>query len=210
LWNTQEFDRRWLRIRRPTVIVGGELVMSNLEVRHDPRTNVCEAPLQLKSNCGCLLIDDFGRQQIEPAELLNRWIVPLESHCDFLTLPTGKKIQVPFEQLIIFSTNLDPAQLVDEAFLRRVPYKIFISNPTAKEFAQIFRMVSAELGFEPVEEAVGYLLKKYEKTGRPLRRCQPRDLLVQVKNACVFRGIRPQLRAELLDQAWRSYFSELS
>ena len=113
---SQEWDRRWLRIQRPTVIVGGELVMENLEVRHDARTNICEAPLQMKSNCGCLLIDDFGRQRIAPEELLNRWIVPLENSHDYLTLPTGKKIQIPFEQLIIFSTNLDPESLVDEAF----------------------------------------------------------------------------------------------
>ena len=97
----QEWDRRWIRIQRPTVMVGGELVMDNLEIRHDTRSNVCEAPLQMKSNCGCLLIDDFGRQRIQPEELLNRWIVPLESRCDFLTLPTGKKIQIPFEQLIV-------------------------------------------------------------------------------------------------------------
>src|SRR5205814_8453965 len=101
-------DRRWIKIRRPTVVVGGEMTLDNLEIRHDPRSNVSEAPLQLKSNCGCLLIDDFGRQRIEPAELLNRWIVPLEARHDFLTLATGKKIQVPFEQLIIFSTNLEP------------------------------------------------------------------------------------------------------
>ena len=106
--------------------------MENLEVRHDHRSNICEAPLQMKSNCGCLLIDDFGRQRIAPEELLNRWIVPLENSCDYLTLPTGKKIQIPFEQLIIFSTNLDPDSLVDEAFLRRVPYKIFVGDPTPR------------------------------------------------------------------------------
>ncbi len=120
----QDFDRRWIRVRRPTVCVGGELTMDNLEIRHDPVSNISEAPLQMKSNCGCLVIDDFGRQRIEPTELLNRWIVPLESRYDFLTLPSGKKIQVPFEQLIIFSTNLEPRDLVDEAFLRRIPYKI--------------------------------------------------------------------------------------
>ena len=112
----QQWDRRWIRIQRPTVVVGGELVMSNLEVRHDPRSNICEAPLQMKSNCGCLLIDDFGRQRIAPEELLNRWIIPLENQCDYLTLPTGKKIRIPFEQLILFSTNIDPKSLVDEAF----------------------------------------------------------------------------------------------
>src|SRR5262249_44762540 len=111
-------DRRWIKIVRPTVIVGGELTMDNLEIRHDPRSNVSEAPLQLKSNCGSLLIDDFGRQRINHFQLLNRWIVPLEKHYDYLTLASGKKIQVPFDQLMIFSTNLEPKDLVDEAFLR--------------------------------------------------------------------------------------------
>ncbi len=208
--STQEFDRRWLRIRRPTVIVGGELVMDNLEVRHDMRSNVCEAPLQMKSNCGCLLIDDFGRQRIEPAELLNRWIVPLENRCDFLTLPTGKKVQVPFEQMIIFSTNLEPDSLVDEAFLRRVPYKIFVDDPSDAEFIRLVNSVAESMGFAPEDEAANYLLSKYRSTNRALRRCHPRDLLKQVKNACAYRKVRPQLRAELLDQAWRSYFSELS
>ncbi len=122
--------------------------MDSLEIRHDPRSNVSEAPLQLKSNCGCLLIDDFGRQRIEPAELLNRWIVPLESRHDFLTLSTGKKIQVPFEQLIIFSTNLEPNDLVDEAFLRRIPYKIEIGDPDEAEFHHLFELYAKTFGCE--------------------------------------------------------------
>ena len=135
-----DHDRRWLKISRPTVVVGGELTMDNLELRHDPRNNVSEAPLQMKSNCGCLLIDDFGRQRIEPVQLLNRWIVPLEMRHDFLTLPTGKKLQVPFDQLVIFSTNLEPRDLVDEAFLRRIPYKIEIADPSEEEFRQLFQL----------------------------------------------------------------------
>lgn len=210
LVNTQEFDKRWIRIQRPTVVVGGELTMDNLEVRHDVRSNICEAPLQMKSNCGCLLIDDFGRQRIAPAELLNRWIVPLENRHDFLTLPTGKKIQIPFEQLIIFSTNLNPDSLVDEAFLRRVPYKIFVDDPSEEEYRKLVEDVSQKLGFETMPEAAEYLLDKYRQSGRQLRRCHPRDLLKQVRNACAYRKIKPQLRAELLDQAWRSYFSELT
>jgi predicted ATPase with chaperone activity len=209
LLNIQEFDRRWSRIQRPTVMVGGELIMENLEVRHDSRSNTCEAPLQMKSNCGCLLIDDFGRQRIAPAELLNRWIVPLENRCDYLTLPTGKKIQVPFEQLIIFSTNLNPDELVDEAFLRRVPYKIYVDNPSEEEFKTLVLEVSVSMGFAPAPEAADYLIGLYRKANRPMRRCHPRDLLKQVKNSCSYRKIRPQLKAELLDQAWRSYFSEL-
>jgi predicted ATPase with chaperone activity len=127
-------DARWIKIRRPTVIVGGEMTMDALELRYDPVSKVSEAPLQMKSNCGCLLIDDFGRQRVEPTQLLNRWIIPLESRHDFLTLSTGKKIQVPFDQLILFSTNLEPSELADEAFLRRIPYKIEIKDPSLDEF----------------------------------------------------------------------------
>lgn len=206
---TQEWDRRWQRIQRPTVVVGGELVMENLEVRHDPRSNICEAPLQMKSNCGCLLIDDFGRQRIAPEELLNRWIVPLENRCDFLTLPTGKKIQIPFEQLIIFSTNLDPDSLVDEAFLRRVPYKIFVGDPEPDEYRELIKGVTKTLGFPATPEAAEHLLNYYQQSGRNLRRCHPRDLLTQVANFCRYRKMPLTIRPEYLDQACRSYFSQL-
>lgn len=205
----QQWDRRWLRVQRPTVVVGGELVMENLEVRHDKRSNICEAPLQMKSNCGCLLIDDFGRQRIQPEELLNRWIVPLENRFDYLTLPTGKKIQVPFEQLIIFSTNLNPDQLVDEAFLRRVPYKIFVDDPSEAEYRQLVQGVAESLGFSHGAEAAEHLLAFYRQQQRPRRRCHPRDLLTQVRNYCRYRKLRPQIRPEWLDQACRSYFSQL-
>ena len=206
---SQEWDRRWLRIQRPTVVVGGELVMENLEVRHDQRSNICEAPLQMKSNCGCLLIDDFGRQRIAPEELLNRWIVPLENNCDYLTLPTGKKICIPFEQLILFSTNIDPKTLVDEAFLRRVPYKIFVDDPSPKEFCQLMKVVGKSLGFPDTPQAAEEMLKFYKATGKSIRRCHPRDLLNQVLNYCKFRKIPPTLRPEFLKQACSSYFSEL-
>jgi len=205
----QEWDKRWQRIQRPTVIVGGELVMENLEVRHDQRSNVCEAPLQMKSNCGCLLIDDFGRQRIAPEELLNRWIIPLENRIDYLTLPTGKKIQIPFEQLIIFSTNISPDEIVDEAFLRRVPYKIFVEDPDQDEFRRLMKSVSIQLGFAHVPEAAEHLLAYYQRTGKKMRRCHPRDLLLQVKSFCTYRKIEPTLRPEFLDQACRSYFSKL-
>ena len=205
----QEWDRRWIRIQRPTVVVGGELIMDNLEVRHDERSNICEAPLQMKSNCGSLLIDDFGRQRIAPEELLNRWIVPLENQLDYLTLPTGKKIQIPFEQLIIFSTNLDPESLVDEAFLRRVPYKIFVGNPEKDEFRRLMASVARQLGFPETPEAAEHVLAFYERSGREVRRCHPRDLLTQVANFCTYRKMEKTIRPEYLDQAFRSYFSAL-
>ena len=203
-----EHDRRWVRIRRPTVMVGGELTMDNLEIRHDPHSNISEAPLQMKSNCGCLLIDDFGRQRIEPAELLNRWIVPLESRVDFLTLSTGKKIQVPFEQLIIFSTNLEPSDLVDEAFLRRIPYKIEIGDATEEEFHRLFELCANSFKCECRHDVVDYLLQKhYRPSGRALRRCHPRDLLGQILNYCTYNGLPMEMRPEHFDRVVKSYFT---
>lgn len=203
-----EHDPRWTAIRRPTVVVGGELTMSNLEIRHDPFSNVSEAPLQLKSNCGCLLIDDFGRQRIEPRELLNRWIIPLENRVDYLTLATGRKFQVPFEQLIIFSTNLEPADLVDDAFLRRIPYKIEIGDATEQEFHDIFRLYCDQYGCEYRPDVVDYLLTKhYHPLGRPLRRCQPRDLLNQIRNYCRYYDRTLEMRPEYFDHVVRSYFT---
>lgn len=204
-------DERWIKIRRPTVVVGGELTMDALEVRHDPTTNVSEASLQLKSNCGCLLIDDFGRQRINPTELLNRWIVPLENRHDFLTLSTGKKIQVPFDQLIIFSTNLEPTDLADDAFLRRIPYKIEVGDPSLEEFRALFEVFCGKNECEYCPEAVDYLVQThYRPHNRPLRRCQPRDLLAQINNYCVYNEAPIELRPDLIDRVVRSYFTAVS
>ncbi|MDZ4852565.1 MAG: AAA family ATPase [Pirellulaceae bacterium] len=204
---SREHDRRWIRIRRPTVVVGGELTLDNLEVRHDARSNISEAPLQLKSNCGCLLIDDFGRQRVAPAELLNRWIVPLESKIDYLTLATGKKISVPFEQTILFSTNLQPESLVDEAFMRRVPYKIEIGDPSLAEFMELFRRACESLSMHWRPDVIEkFVEKQYRAVGRPLRRCHPRDLLAQVTALSAYHGERPELRMDYLDMAVRNYF----
>ena len=201
-------DRRWIKIRRPTVVVGGELTMDSLEIRHDPNSNVSEASLQMKSNCGCLLVDDFGRQQIEPQQLLNRWIVPLENRVDFLTLSTGKKIQVPFEQLIIFSTNLEPTDLVDEAFLRRIPYKVEVADPTEKEFHELFQMYCKKMHCEYRADLVDYLIKTHFRPhGRRMRRCHPRDLLNQISNFCTYNDLKLELRKEYLDLVVTSYFT---
>ena len=151
LLDCTDHDRRWVHIRRPTIVAGGELRMEDLEIRYDPVTKVSEAPLQLKSNLGSFLIDDFGRQRMQPVELLNRWIVPLEKRYDFLSLANGKKVRVPFDQLIIFSTNLEPKQLVDEAFLRRIPYKIHAADPSEAEFRQMIEMFAPKLGFEAID-----------------------------------------------------------
>ena len=202
------YDRRWIKIKRPTVIVGGELTMDGLEIRYDPHSNVSEAPLQMKSNCGCLLIDDFGRQRIEPAQLLNRWIVPLENRVDYLTLSTGRKIQVPFEQLIIFSTNLDPHELVDEAFLRRIPYKIEVGNPDEEEFHQLFEIYARQFDCEYRPDAVDRLIEKhYRQPGRPMRRCHPRDLLQQIRNYCAYNDLPMEMCDGYFDRVAKNFFS---
>jgi predicted ATPase with chaperone activity len=202
------YDRRWIRVRRPTVVVGGELTMDSLEIRHDSVTNVSEAPLHMKSNCGCLVIDDFGRQRASPEELLNRWIIPLENRHDFLTLRTGKKIQVPFEQLIIFSTNLDPADLVDEAFLRRIPYRIEVTDPSEEEFHQLFRLSAEKFSCSYDADAVSHLLRTYyQPEGRALRRCHPRDLLQQVRNYCTFNSLPLEMLPEYFDHVAQSFFT---
>jgi hypothetical protein len=200
-------DRRWVRIRRPVVMVGGELTLDQLDLTFNPLTKFYEAPIQMKANGGVFLVDDFGRQRIRPQELLNRWIVPLESRIDYLTLHTGKKFQVPFDVLIVFATNLDPKSLADEAFLRRIPYKIPIVNPTPDEYTRIFELNCRrmQLRFHPV--IVQYLQRRhYEPTGRPLRACHPRDLLEQVIALCRYRGVPPAITRDLLDRACQTYF----
>jgi predicted ATPase with chaperone activity len=204
-----DFDRRWVRIRRPTIVAGGELRMEDLEIHYDPTTKVSEAPLQLKSNLGTFLIDDFGRQRMQPIELLNRWIVPLEKRYDFLSLANGKKVRVPFDQLIVFSTNLEPKQLVDEAFLRRIPYKINATDPTEPTFRKMIDIFAPKLGFAEINHsAVDYLVEHhYRRIGRPFRCCQPRDLLLQVRNYCIYNGLPLELKPEYFDFAAKNYFT---
>jgi predicted ATPase with chaperone activity len=210
LLRNADFDRRWVRIQRPTVVVGGELTMDNLELKHNAISNVSEASLQLKSNCGCLLIDDFGRQRVDPVALLNRWIVPLENNVDYLTLANGKKIEVPFEQLIIFSTNLEPSKLADDAFLRRIPFKIELGNPTNEEFHTLWRLVADKQSIHCPPEMIDYLIRKHYTTcSRPLRRCHARDLLEQIQNYCEYNELRPTVSEEYLDYAVRTYFTSL-
>jgi hypothetical protein len=200
-------DRRWIRIRRPVVIVGGELTLDMLDLTFNPLARFYEAPLQLKANGGIFLVDDFGRQRMRPEDLLNRWIVPLESRVDYLTLHTGKKFQVPFDVLTVFATNLDPASLADEAFLRRIPYKIPVEDPTLEQFTRILEMNCRrrDMVFHPVMAA--YLHRQhYVPTNRPLRACHPRDLLDQVTALCRYRGQEPTLNRENLDAACAAYF----
>ncbi|MHC4442677.1 MAG: AAA family ATPase [Planctomycetota bacterium] len=204
----EQMDQRWLRIKRPTIVAGGELVMDDLEIQYNHHTKISEASMQLKSNCGTLVIDDFGRQRVNPFELLNRWIVPLEKRYDFLALANGQKIQVPFTQLLIFATNLEPSDLVDEAFLRRIPYKISVDDPTEEEYHELFGMECRQVGFEYSREVVDYVLDEhYRKADRPLRRCHPRDFIMLIKNHCQFRGQLLELTKENIDFAVNVYFT---
>lgn len=200
-------DRRWVRIRRPVVIVGGELTLDMLDLTFNPIGKFYEAPIQLKANGGVFLVDDFGRQRIRPQELLNRWIVPLESRVDYLTLHTGKKFQVPFDTFVVFATNLDPDDLADEAFLRRIPYKIPIEDPTVAQFTRIFELNCRRRQLPFHQVIVAYLQRRhYMPTGRPMRSCHPRDLLDQITAMCRYRGIEPTITRELIDAACGAYF----
>jgi predicted ATPase with chaperone activity len=205
---TEEVDKRWVRIVRPTIVVGGELTMEHLEINFNHVTGISEAPVQLKSNCGTLVIDDFGRQRISVTELLNRWIVPLEKRYDYLRASNGKKIQVPFDQLVIFSTNLEPKDLVDDAFLRRIPYKIEVPNPTREEFTKLFEIIAPKMGFEFQRSLIENLIEKhYVPVNRPFRNCHPRDLLLQIKNYCLYKKTPMRLSDQGFDFACDNYFS---
>lgn len=210
LAESNQMDKRWLRCMPPVVITGGELSLQDLDLAWSDTNRFYEAPLQLKANGGMLLIDDFGRQQMSPKDLLNRWIVPLEERLDFLTFQTGKKFAVPFETLIIFSTNLDPEALVDDAFLRRIRHKLGIDNPTEKQFYEIFITACDERGIKFDKNVFIHLLREYYlSVGRPMKACHPRDLLDQLTDFATYRGERPAMTLELIDRAARSYFAEL-
>jgi len=200
-------DRRWVLCQRPQVVVGGELIMEQLELIFDPIAKVYEAPYQLKANGGLFLIDDFGRQKCRPQDLLNRWIVPLEKKVDYLALQTGKKLQMPFDVLIVFSTNLSPKDLVDDAFLRRIRHKLEVPNPTPDEFREIFKIVCKAKKIPYSDDGLRYLIQEhYLKVRRDLRACHPRDLCDQMLDEAKYRGIAPIMTRELIDRACEAYF----
>ena len=206
--DNKEVDQRWVRIKRPTIVVGGELTMDHLEITFDKDSGMSEAPIQLKSNCGILVIDDFGRQKMRVDELLNRWIVPLEKRYDFLNLSSGKKVQVPFDQLVIFSTNLEPRDLVDDAFMRRIPYKIEVCDPSPEMFIKLFKIMANVLDVPYEQTMVDYLIEThYLPTNRPFRNCQPRDLLLQIRNYCNYNRLPIAMTRESFDFAADCYFS---
>lgn len=202
-------DLRWRRIRRPVIITGGELTLDMLELRYNAVSNFYQAPLHIKANGGVFLIDDFGRQLVSPRDLLNRWILPLEERIDYLTLATGKKICVPFEQLIIFSTNLDPRELVDEAFLRRIRHKIQVGTPDRELFTAIFQATCQRLQVPYSPAAVAFLYATWYDAGKPPRASDARDLLEIVQSICRFRNVEVQLTEVLLGEAAQRFFCEL-
>ena len=203
-------DPRWLRVRRPFIITGGELTMAGLDLVFDTTNKYYEAPFQVKASGGILLIDDFGRQLVRPRDLLNRWIVPLENRIDYMSLHTGRKIEVPFDVLVIFSTNLPPRDLVDEAFLRRLRHKIEIGDPSYEDYRELFRRVSSQKGVTYTDEGLAYLLQEhYIKRSRNLRASHPRDICDQIIDISRYLNIEPILNKELIDRAAASYFVDL-
>ncbi|MFO0810286.1 MAG: ATP-binding protein [Gemmataceae bacterium] len=201
------WDERYARIKRPTIVTGGELTMQMLDLKYNPIGKFYEAPLQMKSNGGIFMIDDFGRQQVRAMDLLNRWIVPLEKRYDYLTTITGNKIEVPFDELLIFSTNLDPTQLADEAFLRRIKFKIEVRDPDEHQWRQIWRLVCRSRKVEYDDEGIDYLVEKwYKPTGRPMRMCQPRDILDQMISIGKYNMERVTFTPDLIDAGCATYF----
>ena len=200
-------DRRWERCRRPFITIGGELAMDMLDLSYNPFSKLYDAPLQVKANNGIYLIDDFGRQKATPAEVLNRWIVPMERRIDYLSFQNGTKMHVPFECFLIFSSNLKPENLGDEAFLRRIQYKMLLKNPAEDEFTEIFlRFCKAkQLPCEP-EMVDRFLEKHYRATGKPRRRCHPRDVLNHAVDLIRFERRPWELTEEVLEHAFGTCF----
>lgn len=201
-----DYDRRWVLVERPLVIVGGELTLDDADLQWSEAARFYEAPFQLKANGGTLVVDDFGRQRVEPHELLNRWIVPLEKRVDYLTLHTGKKLEVPFEQLVVFSTNLDEKDLVDEAFLRRMGYRARVEPPTPAAYVEIFKRAAYTRGLKVEQACLDHLLNNYMLEHRQMKACEPRDLLDRMTDICLFEGRPPEISTRLIDTAWGNYF----
>ena len=201
------FDKRYIRVKRPTIVVGGELTLPMLDLKYNATGKFYEAPLQMKANGGIFMIDDFGRQQMRPMDLLNRWIVPLEKKYDYLNTTTGTKIEVPFDQILIFSTNLDPAQLADEAFLRRIKFKIEVRDPDEAQYRAIWELVCKGRRVEHDPSGVDYLIDKwYRPHSRPFRMCQPRDILDQMISIAKYNMERVNFSPDLIDTACATYF----
>jgi predicted ATPase with chaperone activity len=203
------YDPRFIECMRPVAISGGELTLDMLEIDHDKNTRLSQAPLQIKANNGMYLIDDLGRQRVHPVDLFNRWIVPLEESHDYLSLDTGKRVQIPFDVILIFSANINPVDLADEAFLRRIGYKIKFAPSTPERYIQIWHLYAGELQLECKDSLLKDLFNRYTKENRPLLPCHPRDLLSIVRDQCEYEGAALEVTPERLARAWDSYFINL-
>ena len=203
-------DKRWILVKRPVVITGGELTLRMLDLDFNHISKYYEASLQMKANNGIFIADDFGRQQVEPQNFLNRWIVPLDRRLDFMTLHTGMKFAIPFDMLTIFSTNLEPKSLVDEAFLRRIPYKIKIDHPSEREYEAIFKMFCRDNGIDFNQETFNYLLDQYyRKNNVKLNACHPRDIIEQIIVNARYNRLPPKMSKDAIHEAWTNYFVEM-
>jgi predicted ATPase with chaperone activity len=203
---TGAVDQRWARIRRPLVVVGGELTLEFLDLIYSPAPRYYEAPPHLKANGGVFLVDDFGRERVSPHQLLNRFITPMEHHVDYFTLSTGQKIQVPLRHVLIIATNLDPETVTDPAFLRRMGYRLCLEAPTPEQYAQIFNAYAQRHGASVAPEVIDRLLERYRAQNRELRACEPRDLIERARDICRFQGKPLELSPKVLDLAWAGYF----
>jgi hypothetical protein len=203
---TATIDQRWLRIRRPLVVVGGEVTLDSFDLIYSPTQRYYEAPLQFKANGGTFLMDDFGRERIEWDQLLNRWITPLEHQLDYLTIRAGQKIQVPLRQTLIIATNLNPDRVTDPAFIRRMGYRLYLGPPSPEQYTQIFERYVQRMGLSAPPDIMQRLLERYKTEARELRCCEPRDLLERVSDICRFREQPLGLNEEILDLAWTGYF----
>jgi predicted ATPase with chaperone activity len=200
------FDQRWVRIRRPLVVVGGEVTLDSFDLIYSSALRYYEAPLHFKANGGTFLIDDFGRERIDPQLLLNRWITPLEHQIDYLTIRAGQKIKVPLRQMLIIATNLSPDTVTDPAFLRRMGYRLYMGYPTAEQYGRIFERYLERLGQTAPPAIIPWLLERYRADGREPRCCEPRDLLERAGDICRFRDHSLTVNEEILALAWAGYF----
>jgi hypothetical protein len=204
----ENVDHRWVRIRRPMVIVGGELTLDLLDLIYSPALKLYEAPPHLKANGGVFLVDDFGRERVSAEDLLNRFITPMEHQIDYFTLKTGQKIQLPLRHVLIIATNLAPDKVTDPAFLRRMGYRLYLGSPTPEQYTQIFQKYAEKNGTTATPEIIDRLLERYKEQGRELRACEPRDLIERAKDICKFHNRPLDLSNKVLDLAWTGYFGE--
>jgi len=200
-------DRRWVHTQRPFIVAAGELTLDALELAYSPG-RYYDAPMHVKANGGTFVIDDLGRQRVEPSQLLNRWLFPLENRADYLTLQTGRKLRVPFRQMLVFSTNLNLEEALDGAFLRRIGYRLRINNPTAPAYAHVFTRYAARCEAPVAPGLIEALQARYASEQRPMRSCEPRDLIERARDICTYRGLPLALTPEVMELAWKGYFGE--